>query len=179
MPTSYANHYLYVDLITGQCSTFVLPDDVRERYVGGKRVGAYLLAQHQDPQAAPYDPVNPLIFVVGLLTGTQVPSMRSVVVFQSPVTHLFTDSYFGGFFGQELKSAGYDCMVVTGAAAEPVYLEINNKQVAIKPGGYLWGLDTIDTYERLRADYPDKEWRIACIGPAGENRVKFASIDCD
>ena len=179
MPTSYTNHYLTVDLTTGQCSTFALPESVLERYVGGKGVGAYLLAQHQNPQAAAYDPVNPLIFVVGPLTGTQAPSMRSVVVFQSPVTHLFTDSYFGGFFGQELRSAGYDGMIITGAADEPVCLEINNKQVAIKPAGHLWGLDTFDTYERLRPEYPDKEWRIACIGPAGENRVAFAAIDCD
>ena len=93
-----------------------LPEAVLDRYVGGKGVGAYLLAQHQDPKAAPYAPTNPLIFVVGPLTGTQAPSMRSVVVFQSPVTHLFTDSYFGGFFGQELKAAGYDGMVITGAA---------------------------------------------------------------
>ena len=105
--------------------------------------------------------------------------MRSVVVFQSPVTRLFTDSYFGGVWGQELRSAGYDGMLITGAAAAPVYLEINNKQVAIKPAAHLWGLDTFDTYERLRPEYPDKEWRIVCIGPAGENRVKFAVIDCD
>ena len=179
MPTSYTNLYLHINLSTGQSSTFALPDAVVERYVGGKGVGAYLLAQHQDPKAAPYAPTNPLIFVVGPLTGTQAPSMRSVVVFQSPVTHLFTDSYFGGFFGQELKAAGYDGMVITGAAAEPVYLEINNKQVAIKPAGDLWGLDTFDTYERLRPDYPDKEWRLACIGPAGELRVAFAAIDLD
>ena len=179
MPTSYTNHYLHVDLTTGQCSSFSLPGSVLDRYVGGKGVGAYLLAQHQDPKAAPYAPTNPLIFVVGPLTGTQAPSMRSVVVFQSPVTHLFTDSYFGGFFGQELKAAGYDGMVITGAAAEPVYLEINNKQVAIKPAGDLWGLDTFDTYERLRPAYPDKEWRLACIGPAGEQRVAFAAIDLD
>ena len=152
MPTSYTNLYLHIDLTTGQCATFSLPEAVLDRYVGGKGVGAYLLAQHQDPKAAPYEPTNPLIFVVGPLTGTQAPSMRSVVVFQSPVTHLFTDSYFGGFFGQELKAAGYDGMVITGAAAEPVYLEINNKQVAIKPAGDLWGLDTFDTYERLRPD---------------------------
>ena len=179
MPTSYTNHYLHIDLTTGQHSTFALPEAVLDGYVGGKGVGAYLLAQYQEPKAAPYEPANPLIFAVGPLTGTQAPSMRSVVVFQSPVTHLFTDSYFGGFFGQELKAAGYDGMVITGAAAEPVYLEINNKQMAIKPAGHLWGLDTFDTYERLRPDYPDKEWRIACIGPAGEHRVAFAAIDCD
>ncbi len=179
MPTSYTNRYLHIDLTTGRSATFALPDAVIERYVGGKGVGAYLLAQHQDPQAAPFDPANPLIFVVGPLTGTQAPSMRSVAVFQSPITRLFTDSYFGGFWGQELRSAGYDGLLITGAAAEPVYIEINNKEVAVKPAGHLWGLDTFDTYDRLRPDYPDKEWRIACIGPAGENRVKFAMIDCD
>lgn len=179
MPTSYTNRYLHINLTTERSTTFALPDAIIERYIGGKGIGAYLLAQHQDPQAAPYDPANPLIFVVGPLTGTQSPSMRSVAVFQSPVTRLFTDSYFGGFWGQELRSAGYDGLLITGAAAGPVYLEINSKEVAIKPAGHLWGLDTFDTYERLRPDYPDKEWRIACIGPAGENWVQFAMIDCD
>jgi aldehyde:ferredoxin oxidoreductase len=179
MPNSYTNRYLRVDLTTGAHATFTLPPEVVERYVGGKGVGAYLLAKHQDPAAEPYTPSNALIFLVGPLTGTQAPSMRSVAVFQSPVTRLFTDSYFGGFWGQELKSAGYDGMLVVGAAAEPVYLEINNGEVSIRSAAHLWGLDTWDTYERLRPQYPEKEWCIACVGPAGENRVKFASIDCD
>jgi aldehyde:ferredoxin oxidoreductase len=179
MPTSFTNHYLHVDLNTGECSTFSLPEAVIERYVGGKGIGAYLLARHQDPRAEPYNPENPLIFAVGPLTGTQAPSMRSVVVFQSPVTRLFTDSYFGGFFGQELRSAGYDGLLITGRAAAPVYLEIDNNQVTLKPAGHLWGLDTFETYDRLRPDYPEKEWRFACIGPAGEHRVAFACIDCD
>ena len=84
MPTSYTNHYLRVDLTTGQCSSFSLSGSVLDRYVGGKGVGAYLLAQHQDPKAAPYAPTNPLIFVVGPLTGTQAPSMRSCFSRRSP-----------------------------------------------------------------------------------------------
>lgn len=179
MATSVHNHYLHIDLGTRTCSPFALPAEILELYVGGKGVGAYLLAKHQDPSAQPFDPANPLIFTMGPLTGTQAPSMRSLVVFQSPVTRLFTDSYYGGFFGQELRAAGYDGLVITGQASKPVYLEIDNKDVAIKSAAHLWGLDTFDTYERLRPDYPDKEWRIACVGPAGENRVKFAVIDCD
>lgn len=177
--TSYHNHYLHVDLGAESWSSFALPADVLERYVGGKGVGAYLLARHQDPRAEPFDPANPLIFVTGPLTGTQAPSMRSAVVFQSPPTRLFTDAYFGGFFGQELKYAGYDGLLITGQAATPCYLEINDGHVAIKGAAHLWGLDTYETYERLRPDYPEREWRIACTGPAGERRVKFALIDCD
>lgn len=179
MPISYHNLYLHVNLNDGTCTTFSLPDEVLERYVGGKGVGAYLLAKYQDPRAQPFEPENPLIFVMGPLTGTQAPSMRSIVVFQSPVTRLFTDSHFGGVFGQGLRTAGFDGVLITGRAEAPVYLEINNQEVAVKPAGHLWGLDTFDTYERLRPDYPEKQWRIACIGPAGENRVKFASIDCE
>jgi len=196
--TSYHNHYLHIDLSTQTWSSFALPSDVLERYIGGKGVGAYLLARDQDPRAEPFDPVNPLLFVTGPLTGTQAPSMRSAVVFQSPVTRLFTDAYFGGFFGQELKYAGYDGLLITGHAATPCFLEINgfdtpsatlrqaqcsaqpkDGHVAIRDAAHLWGLDTYETYEQLRPDYPDKEWRIACIGPAGERRVKFAVIDCD
>jgi len=93
---SYYNRYLQVDLTTHDWSTFSLSEEVLDRYIGGKGVGAYLLAQRQDPQAQPFDPANPLIFVTGPLTGTRAPSMRSVMVFQSPVTRLFTDSHFGG-----------------------------------------------------------------------------------
>lgn len=179
MATSYTNRYLHIDLTTGAHSIFALPAEVLDRYVGGKGIGAYLLAKYQDPTAAPYSPPNPLIFVVGPLTGAQAPSMRSIAVFQSPATRLFTDSHFGGFFGQELKSAGYDGMVIVGQAATPVLLEINGEHVAVKPASDLWGLDTYEVYDRLHVDYPEKDWRIACIGPSGENLVKFAMIDCD
>jgi aldehyde:ferredoxin oxidoreductase len=177
--TSYYNRYLQIDLGTEKWTTFALPEQVLARYVGGKGVAAYLLALHQDPQADPFAPDNPLIFATGPLTGTRAPSMRSVLVFQSPVTRLFTDAHFGGVFGQELKAAGYDGLLITGQASRPVYLEIDDDQVALKDAGHLWGLDTYETYDELRPEYPEKEWRLACIGPAGENRVKFAVIDCD
>ena len=177
--TSYTNRYLQIDLGAGTWSTFALPEEVLAQFVGGKGVAAYLLARHQDPQAEPFDPANPLIFATGPLTGTRAPSMRSVMVFQSPVTRLFTDSHFGGVFGQEVKAAGYDGLLITGQADRPVYLEIDDERVAIKDASHLWGLDTYETYERLRPDYPDKDWRLACIGPAGENRVKFAMVDCE
>ena len=173
------NRYLVIDLGAGTWSTFALPEEVLARYVGGKGVAAYLLARHQDPEAEPFDPANPLIFATGPLTGTRAPSMRSVMVFQSPVTRLFTDSHFGGVFGQEVKAAGYDGLLITGQADKPVYLEIDDERVAIKDASHLWGLDTYETYDRLRPDYPEKDWRLACIGPAGENRVKFAMVDCD
>ncbi len=179
MPTSYLNHYLHIDLSTGKWTPFSLPQEVLTQYVGGKGVGAYLLAQHQDPLAEPFDPSNPLIFIMGPLTGTQAPSMRSGVVFQSPVTRLFTDSYYGGFFGQELRSAGYDGLLITGRAPELSLLEIDNDRLTLKPAADLQGLDTYEVYDRLRPAYPQKDWRIACIGPAGENLVKFAVIDCD
>ena len=177
--TSYYNRYLHIDLASGNWSPFALPDDVLEQYVGGKGIGAYLLALHQDPRAGPFDPPNPLIFATGPLTATRAPSMRSVVVFQSPVTRLFTDAHFGGSFGQEIKQAGYDGLLITGRASAPCYLEIRDDRVAIRDAAHLWGLDTYETYDRLRPDYPEKQWRIACIGPAGEQKVKFAVIDCD
>ncbi|MBN1136287.1 MAG: aldehyde ferredoxin oxidoreductase family protein [Anaerolineae bacterium] len=176
---SYFNRYLRIDLGSQSWSVFSLPQNVLDRYVGGKGVAAYLLAQYQDPKAEPFAPDNPLIFATGPLTGTRAPSMRSVMVFQSPVTRLFTDSHFGGFWGQEIKAAGYDGLLITGQADAPAYVEIDDDRVAIKDASGLWGLDTYETYDRLRPDYPEKEWRIACIGPAGENRVKIALIDCD
>ena len=177
--TSYYNRYLHIDLASGTWSPFALPEDVLEQYVGGKGIGAYLLALHQDPRSGPFDPPNPLIFATGPLTATRAPSMRSVVVFQSPVTRLFTDAHFGGFFGQEIKQAGYDGLLITGRASAPCYLEIRDDRVAIRDAAHLWGLDSYETYDRLRPNYPEKQWRIACIGPAGEQKVKFAAIDCD
>jgi aldehyde:ferredoxin oxidoreductase len=176
---SYSNQCLQVDLGSQSWSGLSLPEKVIARYVGGKGMAAYLLAMHQDPQAGPFDPDNPLIFTTGPLTGTRAPSMRSVMVFQSPVTRLFTDAHFGGAFGQELKAAGYDGLLISGQAPGPIYLEIDDDRIAVKDASHLWSLDTYETYDQLRRDYPDGEWRLACIGPAGENRVKFAIVDCD
>lgn len=179
MATSYCGQYLKVNLSTGEANTFSLPAGVIRDYVGGKGIGAYLLARHASPVGDPLAPENPLLILTGPLTATGAPAIRSVAVFRSPLTGLFTDSHFGGFFGQELKQAGYDGLMITGQANTPCLIEIEDGRVEVKDAAWLWGKDTYETYDLLHECYPEKEWRLACIGPAGEHQVRFACLDLD
>jgi aldehyde:ferredoxin oxidoreductase len=120
----------------------------------------------------PCDPRMPIIFAVGPLCGTPAPaSSRMSVVCRSPLTNTITDSSVGGTFPIRLKSAGYDCLAVTGKASSPVYISIKDESVEIKDASRLWGRGCQETTSLL-----EPEGLSACIGPAGENRVRFANI---
>jgi aldehyde:ferredoxin oxidoreductase len=120
----------------------------------------------------PYDGRMPMIFAVGPLCGTPAPaSSRMSVVSRSPLTNTITDSSVGGTFPIKLKAAGYDCLVVTGKAPAPVFIAIRDDRVEIKDASTLWGKGCQETDSRL-----ESEGISACIGPAGENLVRFANI---
>ena len=173
----YMNKYLAVDLSTGKSSTGELDPRLAEDYVGGKGMGLKLLYD-MAPDVEPFSPDNPLIFVTGPLTGTLVQtSARSALVTKSPLTNGFLDSHVGGHFGPMLKRAGYDYLIITGKAAEPVYLHVTPEGSVISDAGDLWGKGIFDTENSLRTKYPKS--RVASIGPAGENKVLFACIGCD
>ena len=118
-----------------------------------------------------------LIFGVGPLGGTSISTGRTEVTAKSPATGYLGSSNFGGFFGSELKFAGYDNIVVTGKATKPVYIWICNDEVEIRDATSLWGKNTYETPPLIREELGNPEARIACIGPAGENLVRFATID--
>ena len=148
-----------------------------DRYMGGKGINAKILFDEVDPQTAPYEPGNRLLFSAGPLAGTCFPgACRVDVMARSPVTGALGDSGMGGYFGAALKFAGYDHIIVQGRAEKPVYLAIQDDRVEIRDASVLWGKDTYDTPDRIRKELNDPKMEVISIGPAGEKLVVFASI---
>lgn len=168
------NRYLEVDLSERKFREGTLDSQRLCKFIGGKGVGLSLLVE-QDRSNDPFDPENPLIFVTGPLTGTLLQtSARSALVTRSPLTGNFLDSHAGGHFGPALRRAGWDYLTIHGAADKPVYLSITPQGVEIKDASFLWGKDIFETEKILKEAHPGS--RVASIGPAGENRVRFAAI---
>jgi aldehyde:ferredoxin oxidoreductase len=144
-------------------------------YLGGRGINIKLLYDKVSPGTDPLDPTNYIIFGVGPICGFPIPGSRTEVTSKSPETGFLGSTNFGGFFGPELKFAGYDHVLVTGRAEKPVYIWIDNDNISIRDASKLWGKDTYETQMIIRSEV-DPEAQIACIGPAGENCVRFATI---
>ncbi|MGM0610802.1 MAG: aldehyde ferredoxin oxidoreductase family protein [Thermodesulfobacteriota bacterium] len=179
MPDAYQQKLLYIDLNSLQSRTVSIPEWMREKYVGGKGFGSKLLYDLLPPGTDALAPENVLMFLTGPLTGTRAPSMRACAVTKSPLTGLFLDSYFGGEFGQEIKYAGYDGLIIGGRAEKPVYIHIEDEKIQIKAAGDLWGEDTLAVNRRIKEALHDPTLKIASIGQAGENLVPFSLISCE
>lgn len=146
-------------------------------FMGGHGLNAGMIYDSVSPEQGPLDPGNMLAFATGPFTGTLCPgSSRTAVAAKSPLTGCFGMSNFGGYWGAELKYAGYDQLVVIGAAKKPVYLEIYNGKILIHDASHLWGRDTYETAAAIRSERANPELKILSIGPAGENLVHYASI---
>jgi aldehyde:ferredoxin oxidoreductase len=172
------NKYLYIDLGTRKFHFGAPPDGLFEEFIGGKGAGLKLLVDSGLITQDPFSPENPLIFITGPFTGTRVQtSARSALVTKSPLTGTFLDSHGGGHWGPQVKRAGVDYIFITGKSDKPVYLSITPGNVSFEDASELWGTNRYETEKRLRARYPGT--RVACIGTAGENRVKYASIGID
>jgi aldehyde:ferredoxin oxidoreductase len=130
------------------------------------------------PEVEPFSPDNLLIFSTGLLHGTPVPgSNRTAVDTFSPQTNLYSHSLFGGFFGPELKHAGYDKIVIRGKAPDLVYLWINNDKIEIRDAGHLQGKGTLETGALIQEELKEPEAQVVAIGLAGENRVYMSTME--
>jgi len=166
----------WIDLSTG-ATCLERPDmETQLRFLGGRGLGALLLSRSVADVTEPLAAQNPLIFSVGPLTGTPWPTgARSHVTFHSPLTGIYGYANAGGFFGAALRRAGYDALVITGRADRPVFLAITPASVRIKSAEHLWGQGTRVTHEALAG----RGARGVCIGPAGENLVRVASIVAD
>ncbi len=166
----------FIDLSKKTVRKEDLPKDWQEEYWGGRGLNDRLLYELTDEMTDPEGPDNPLIFSTGPLTGTMVPTNgRYAVSSLSPLTGILGDGNAAGFFASELKSAGVDSLVVTGKAKEPVYLWIYDGSVKICSANHLWGKDTWDATAALKKER-GTEIEAAVIGPAGENKVPFATI---
>ncbi len=172
----YIGQILFVDLTTSTITEEALDENLARNFVGGYGIGARVLYNRMKPRTDPLGPGNMLGFVTGPVTGSgAVFGGRYTVVCKSPVTGGFNDANSGGFFGPELKKAGYDAVFISGASQEPVYLWIKNGQAEIRDASRLWGLDSKDTQKMLEKETGERKLRAAVIGPAGE---KLSLISC-
>ncbi|MBN1180051.1 MAG: aldehyde ferredoxin oxidoreductase family protein [Anaerolineae bacterium] len=173
----YAGKWLFVDLSTGKIEARENAPALFEAYLGGNGFGTRMLWDHVGPQVDPLSPEALLIFATGPLCGTLVPNgSRVEVIAKSPLTGIYGDANSGGFFGPELKFAGWDAIVVTGQAPHPVTLAISDGSVSLQDAGALWGRTTSQTEAAIRRAWGDAGVKTATIGPAGENLVRFAGI---
>ena len=173
----YWNKILHVNLTERRTWIEEPGDAFFRRYGGGRGFIAHYLLKHVPKGADPLGPENVLIFAPGVLTGAPVPGAgRHSVGAKSPLTGGFGESEAGGFWGAELKRAGWDAIIVYGASPTPVYLWINEGQVEFRDATHLWGKITGEVQDAILAEVGDPRARVAQIGPAGENLVRFACI---
>jgi aldehyde:ferredoxin oxidoreductase len=167
---------LWVNLSEGTIDTQPLDPQVAKSYIGGRGLGIHLLSQSVDPLCDPYEADNLLIMATGPLTGTGAPTgARYMVMTKSPLTGAVTCSNSGGRFPTEFKRTGYDAIIFSGRADRPVYLYLDEQTAELRDAGHLWGQDTHRTTDML-LEATDAKAKVACIGPAGEKRVRFAAI---
>jgi len=171
---------LKINLTTGKTAHFTPPADWIRDYLGGASLGARLLYEHLTPALDPLSPDAPLLFLTGPLTGTGGPSVgRFVVCGRSPATGLWAESNCGGFWGPELRRAGFFGLWITGRAESPVSLWVEDGALEIRDAAHLWGLETASTQDAIRNPINGKKPRVLTIGPAGESQIPFALILTD
>ena len=167
---------LRVDLTTGGLKEENLDMKVAKDYIGGRGLGIYYLNKEVDPRCDPLSSDNMLVMATGPLTGTATPTgSRYMVMTKGPLTDTITCSNSGGQFPKELKRAGIDAILFSGRAAKPVYLWIDRGRAELRSAEHLWGKQVPETTDALVSE-TDPRAKVACIGPAGEKLVLFASI---
>ncbi|MEM3462414.1 MAG: aldehyde ferredoxin oxidoreductase family protein, partial [Candidatus Bathyarchaeia archaeon] len=176
----YMGRILRVDLSSGSIEVEELDWEIAAKYVGGRGYAAKLLYDGLPKGVDPLSPENILVFATGPVTGLPAPtSGRFSISAKSPLTGTIMDSNCGGYIGVELKRAGFDVIIVEGASPSPVYLLIRNEGAELKPAEHLWGKLVDEVQGMIRREVGDDRVKVASIGPAGENRVRIASIMAD
>ena len=175
----YHGKVLQVDLSARRVSVEQLEDAAARAFIGGSGLGAQILFQQTNQQTQPLAPENVMVFSTGPLTGSRVfSSNRFSAVAKSPLTGIFAEASAGGYWAGSFKACGYDALVLKGCADRPVYLYIDEERVKIADADFIWGKDTIQSTESLRARHGDKA-KAAVIGVAGEKQVNLANIITD
>lgn len=177
MPSGSPRRFLRIDLSHRRSQVIPVPPTLIDHYVGGRGFAAKMVWDLIPPQADPLGPENLLMFLTGPLTGL-APCTRSMIAFKSPLTGTYGDSYHGGFLGSEIRYAGLDGILIEGEAETPVYLLIEDDTVEFRDARHLWGLETGPLYRALHDELGSRRYELACIGPAGEKKVRFALVDC-
>lgn len=175
----YCNRFIRVNLTEKSWSVESLSEELLRKYIGGSGLGAKLLYDEVAPGVDPLGPDNKIFFLTGPFCGSNIPtSARHAAVAKSPLTGIFAESDVGGFWGSELKKAGYDGIIIEGQATNPVFIYINDSLIEFRDASALWGKDTYET-DHLLKDQFSPDIQVMSIGPAGERQVKYAAILTD
>ncbi len=181
----YMGRFARIDLWSGKVKYETIDEAILRKWIGGRGLGVYLALKEIPPRVDPFSPMNKVFIMTGPLTGVAgVPSSgRWCSVTKSPLTYTIHDSQSGGKFGPYLKFAGFDGLIIEGASEKPVYLWVHEGKVEIRDASHLWGKDVHTTTDMLVEELASevgkdeaKHIKVACIGPAGENLVRFAAI---
>ncbi|MBR5617941.1 MAG: aldehyde ferredoxin oxidoreductase family protein [Oscillospiraceae bacterium] len=176
----YMGKVMLVDLTTETVSEYPWSDEQRELYLGGKIMAARILCDHLTGRETAFSEENWVVISTGPLTGTGAPSSaRFNISALSPQTGILASSNCGGSFGFHLKKAGYDALILKGKCSGHKWLEINEDQFTFHDAGDLWGTKVTECQEKLVQLTGKKKFGKLCIGPAGENLVKYAGIISD
>jgi aldehyde:ferredoxin oxidoreductase len=177
LPGGYNSKILRVNLTGGQVTTEQIDASFCRKYLGGTGFIAYYLLSEVKPGADPMGPENKLIFALGPLSGLTLGGCaRHTVGAKSPLTGGIAKSEVGEYWGSQLKRAGFDAVIVEGKSDKPVYLWIHDGGAEIRDAARLWGKNTKETQEAIRSELDDAAVRVAMIGPAGENMVRYACL---
>jgi len=168
---------LRVDLTKGTCTPEPLKMEWAFDYLGSRGLASKYLVEEVDPKVDPLSPDNKLIMSTGPLTGTMASTGgRYTVVTKGPLTGAIACSNSGGFFGAEMKFAGWDMIVFEGRSERPVYLYVENDKAELRDATHLWGKSTWVTEETIKSGHQDPQIRVSSIGQAGENGVLYAAV---
>lgn len=178
MTSGWTGKALNVDLTSGEIQTYSLEKPMLKKFLGGRGLTSYYLFEELKEKTDPLSPENILLFSAGPLAGTMWPtSSRITVAAKSPLTNGLGYAHAGGYFGPELKFAGYDLIHISGKARNPAYLHVENETATLKSAAHIWGGTTSEAIKAVQEEIG--KCRVACIGPAGENLVRIASIITD
>ena len=174
----YAGRILRVNLSNGKAQVTPLSEEYAKKYIGGIGLGMRLLIENSKPGTEPFSPENPLILTTGPFSGTMAPTGGNghAFVSKSPLTNGVGEAKSHGFFGAELKRAGYDAVIMENASKKPVYLWIDDDSIQLMDAKHLWGKSPQETEETIREELGDYYIRVAAIGMAGEKLSRVACI---
>ena len=173
------NSIAFIDLSTQKVVVKPIPEKIRRLFLGGRGINMYLLYNHLREEVDPLSPENPLIFGAGLLTGTHgMATARFNISAKSPESGNLGDSNSGGFFGPELRFAGYDHLFIHGRSPSPVYLWIHDGEIEFREASHLKNYNLPQTLDAIRTELGDQDIQVAAIGPAGRKLVVFANVMC-
>jgi aldehyde:ferredoxin oxidoreductase len=174
---AWAKNILRVNLADGTCKNEPLNMEWADKYLGQRGLATKYFVEEVDPKVDPLAPENKLIMTTGPLTGTCASTAgRYSVVTKGALTGAIACSNSGGFFGNEMKNAGYDMIIFEGQSKKPVYLFIDNDDARLLDAGEIWGTSVWDTEDWIKEHHQDPMIRVASIGVSGEKGVKFACV---